>query len=228
MRRSRWFGKPGLGTVRSATEPIPPRPVPDQEGEVNSRLNQPTNISSADDGRELERYRQYLLMLARLQLDGELQRKIDPSDVVQQTLLEAYQKRDAFRGETSGERAAWLRQILAHNLADAMKSLRRAKRDVAREQELGQAVEASSARLEAFLAAEQTSPSMQVAGHEQALALANALAQLPDAQREALVLQHWQGLSLKQIAEHMQRSPSAVAGLLKRGLESLRDAMKEN
>jgi RNA polymerase sigma-70 factor (ECF subfamily) len=182
---------------------------------------------SADDGHELERYRQYLLMLARLQLDGEMQRKVDPSDVVQQTLLEAHQKREAFRGDTSGERASWLRQILAHNLADAMKSLRRAKRDVAREQELGQAVEASSARLEAFLAAEQTSLSMQAAGNEQALALANALAQLPDAQREALVLQHWQGWSLKQIAEHMRRTPSAVAGLLKRGLEGLRQGMQE-
>jgi RNA polymerase sigma-70 factor (ECF subfamily) len=174
-----------------------------------------------------QRYRQYLLMLARVQVDADLHGKLDPSDLVQQTLLEAFEKRDQFRGETSGEMAAWLRQILAHNLADALRSLRRGKRDVAREQQLGQALDASSMRLEALLAAEQTSPSMHVARDEQAVELANALAQLPDAQREALVLQHWHGWPLKQIAEHLDRTPTAVAGLLKRGLKQLREIMKK-
>jgi RNA polymerase sigma-70 factor (ECF subfamily) len=184
------------------------------------------SMSSDHDRKSPQRYRQYLLMLARVQLDADLQRKLDPSDIVQQTLLEAHQKQDQFRGETSGEMAAWLRQILAHNLADALRSLRRAKRDIAREQHLGQALDASSARLEALLAAEQTSPSMHVARDEQAVALADALAQLPDAQREALVLQHWHGWSLKQIADHLDRTPTAVAGLLKRGLKQLRETVK--
>src|SRR5262245_31447323 len=82
----------------------------------------------------LERYRAYLRLLARLHLDRRLQGKLDPSDVVQQTFLQAYRALDQFRGRTEAELAAWLRQILAHNLAHAARDLGRDKRDVAREQ----------------------------------------------------------------------------------------------
>jgi RNA polymerase sigma-70 factor, ECF subfamily len=84
------------------------------------------------DGRLLERFRDYLHLLARLQLGPKLQGKFDASDVVQQTLLEAYVKRDQFRG-SDAERPAWLRQILAHNLADALRAFGQAKRDAGRE-----------------------------------------------------------------------------------------------
>ena len=182
---------------------------------------------SEGQDRALERYRKYLLLLARTHLDPRLRTKLDPSDVVQQSMLEAYQQQDRFRGQTDGECMAWLRQILAHNLADALKGLRRAKRDVARERSLEAALGQSSARLGAWLAADQSSPSQQVAREEDALRLANALAALPGSQREALVLQHWQGWSLAQIGEHMGRSPAAVAGLLKRGLKQLRVLLGE-
>ena len=103
---------------------------------------------------DLERYRAYLHMLARVQIDPRVQRKLDASDVVQQTLLEAHRQRGQFKGETSGEMAAWLRQTLAHNLADALRGLRRSKRDVGRERGLGDALDRSSARLEAMIAAD--------------------------------------------------------------------------
>ena len=70
----------------------------------------------------LERFRHYLLLLARLQLGRQAQGKLEPSDVVQQTLLEAHRKREQFRGTTDAERAAWLRQMLAFNLADALRT----------------------------------------------------------------------------------------------------------
>ena len=85
-----------------------------------------------------------------------------------------------------------------------------------------QALADSSSRLEAWLAAEQSSPSQQAERNEQALRLAEALAQLPEAQREALILQHWQGWSLSEIGQQMGRSTEAVAGLIKRGLKQLR------
>jgi RNA polymerase sigma-70 factor (ECF subfamily) len=175
----------------------------------------------------LERYRAYLCLLARLQLDGRPGDKLDASDVVQQTLLEAHQKRDQFRGRTDAEQAAWLRQILAHNLADAARALGRAKRDVARERSLDAALDASSCRLEAWLAAEQSSPSQHAVKNEQLLGLAAALAQLPDAQREAVVLHHLQGRPLADLAQHLGRSESAVAGLLHRGLKRLRELLGE-
>jgi RNA polymerase sigma-70 factor (ECF subfamily) len=179
-------------------------------------------------GRRLESFRAYLRLLARLHLAPQLRGKLDPSDLVQQTLLQAYQALGQFRGHSEAEWAAWLRQILARTLAQALRDFGRAKRDLAREQSLQAALDASSARLEAWLAADQSSPSQRAERAEQALRLAEALEQLPEAQREALVLQHWQGLSLAEIGGHLGRSPEAVAGLIKRGLKQLRHLMRES
>jgi RNA polymerase sigma-70 factor (ECF subfamily) len=175
----------------------------------------------------LERYRSYLLLLAGQQLRGQASARLDPSDLVQQTLLEAHRQHRQFRGTTAAERAAWLRQILAHNLVDALRALRRDRRDIHRELSLEAELEQASGRLGDWLVAEQSSPSQSVARHEQAVRLAEALAQLPQAQREALVLQHWGGLTLAQIGEHLGRSPAAVAGLPKRGLRRLRQLLDE-
>jgi RNA polymerase sigma-70 factor (ECF subfamily) len=145
------------------------------------------NAAGEDAGRGLERFRSYLLLLARVRLDPLVQAKVGASDVVQQTLLEAHRDRAQFRGRTAGEQAAWLRQILARNLANALRDLRRDRRDVAREQPLQAALDESASRLEGWLAAEQSSPSQQAERHERAVRLAEALAALPDNQREAVV-----------------------------------------
>jgi RNA polymerase sigma-70 factor (ECF subfamily) len=183
--------------------------------------------TEADDLSPLERFRSYLYTLARLQLRGRPPARLDPSDLVQQTLLEACAHLDQFRGTTDAERAAWLRRILAHNLADAVRDLGREKRDVARERSLEADLEQCSEQLAGFLAADQSSPSRRAARHEEAVRLGEALARLPEAQREALILQHWHGLTLAQIGERLGRSPVAVAGLLKRGLRSLREMLGE-
>jgi len=168
-----------------------------------------------------------LRLLARLQLDPRWRAKLDPSDLVQQTLLQAHEARDQFRGRTAAEQAAWLRQILARVLANAVRDLGRAKRDAGRERSLEAALEQSSARLEAWLAAEQSSPSETVERNEQLLRLAAALAQLPDDQREAVTLHHLQGWSLADLAKHLDRSEGAVAGLLHRGFKKLRQLLQE-
>ncbi len=184
--------------------------------------------ASADDGgSDLERYREYLCLLARMQFDPRLRAKQDPSDVVQQTLLEAFRDRDGFRGDDSGQLAAWLRKILAHNLANAARDLRRGKRDVARERSLEAALDASSSRLQDWLAAEQAAPSELAARHEQILRLGESLLQLPEAQREALMLRHFQGWSLAAISEQLGRSKASVAGLLHRGLRQLRVLLQD-
>ncbi len=178
-------------------------------------------------GWDLGRFREYLRFLARTQLDPRLQAKVDPSDLVQQTLMEAFQKHDQCRGTSDAERAAWLRGILAHNLADALRALGRRKRDVDREVSLEESLRASSARLERWLASEAASPSAEAERQERALRLVNALAGLPEAQREALVLQYWHGWTLAEIAGHLGRTPAAVAGLLKRGLKKLRQELHD-
>ena len=185
------------------------------------------DLPAEGEDRAPERYRAYLLMLARVQLDPRLRDKLDASDVVQQTMLEAHRQQDQFRGRTEGERLAWLRQILAHNLTDALRGFRRAKRDVGRERSLQQALDQSSARLEAWLAAEQSSPSQKAVKKEQMLRLAEAMETLPESQREAVQLHYWQGWSLAEIGEHLDRSAAAVAGLLQRGLKALRCKLHE-
>jgi RNA polymerase sigma-70 factor (ECF subfamily) len=175
----------------------------------------------------LEQFREYLALLGRAQLDPRLRGKVDLSGVVQQTLLEAYQGWEQTRTWGEAQRTGWLRKLFANNLTDAVRKLDTAARDVNRERSLEAALEASSGRLEAFLAAQQSSPSERAERNEDAVRLANALARLPEAQREALVLQHWQGWSLAQIGEHLGRSPAAVAGLLHRGLQQLRVYLKE-
>lgn len=179
------------------------------------------------DARSLESFRDYLRLLARLQLDPRLRAKLDPSDIVQQTLLQAHKAWDQFRGRNRAELAAWLRSILARNLSAALRHLGRSKRDIAREQSLEGALEASSVRLEAFLASEQSSPSRRADRNEQLLRLAEALATLPDAQREAVTLHHLQGWPLARIAQHLDRTPLAVMGLLHRGLKKLRTHLSE-
>ena len=179
------------------------------------------------DGPALERYRTYLGVLAGLHLDPRLRGKLDASDVVQQTLLQAYRVRAQFHGGTEAELAAWLRQILARHLANLVRDFGRDKRAVGRERSLDAALAESSARLEAWAAAEQSSPSVRAERQEQALRVAEALARLPEAQREALVLQHWQGWSLDDIGRHLGRSPAAVAGLIKRGIKQLRLLLDE-
>ncbi|HKI33190.1 MAG TPA: sigma-70 family RNA polymerase sigma factor [Gemmataceae bacterium] len=175
----------------------------------------------------LERFRHYLLLLARHQLGRQARGKLEPSDVVQQTLLEAHRKRQQFRGTTDAERAAWLRQILAFNLADALRHFGRDKRDAARERSLEQELEQSSMRLGSWLAADQASPSADAVRHEEAVRVAAALAQLPEANREAVVLRYYEGLSLDEISDRLGRTPPAVAGLLKRGLKQLRETLRD-
>jgi RNA polymerase sigma-70 factor (ECF subfamily) len=175
----------------------------------------------------LERFRAYLRLLARLHLDPRLRGKLDASDVVQQTLLQACQALDGFRGGTEAELAAWLRRILARNLAHAARDLGRDKRDVARERSLEQVLGQSSNRLGMWLAADQSSPSESAQRKEQAVLLADALESLPEAQREALVLHYWQDWTLPDIGRHLGRTPAAVAGLVQRGLRQLRILLRE-
>jgi RNA polymerase sigma-70 factor, ECF subfamily len=172
-------------------------------------------------GLGLERFRHYLLLLARLRLGDRLGAKLDPSDVVQQTLLEAHRKQAQFQGRTDAELAAWLRQMLTYGIADAVRTFGRAKRDAGRERSLDDSAE----RLEAWLAAEQSSPSERAQREEQLLLLADALAQLPEDQRRAVELKHLEGCTVAQIAGRLGKSATAVGGLLRRGMTRLREVM---
>jgi RNA polymerase sigma-70 factor (ECF subfamily) len=171
----------------------------------------------------VESYREYLRLLARANIDPRLRGKIDPSDIVQQTLLKAHEKRDQFRGATDAERAAWLRAILAHQIADAQRRFGRQRG----ERSLDEALERSSARLDVWLASEQSSLSQKHVQQERLLQMVEMMARLSEEQRTALELRHLQGLTVPSVAKQMGKSPAAVASLLYRGMKTLRAMMDE-
>jgi RNA polymerase sigma-70 factor (ECF subfamily) len=178
-------------------------------------------------GAELNQLREYLYLLARLQLGVRLRGKIDLSGVVQQTLLEAHQARERLCDLGDAQRTVWLRQVLANNLRDEVRKLGTAARDVGREVSLHAALEESSARLEAWLVAQQSSPSERAGRHDELLRLAAALTQLPDDQRQAIELHHLQGRPLAEVAAELGRSKGAVAALLFRAVKKLRQLLAE-
>ncbi len=173
---------------------------------------------------DLERFRAYLGLLARLEVSQAMRDKVDLSGVVQQTLLEAHQgledRPDRLR--TDEELSAWLRSILSHNLADVLRKLAAQKRDVRREWSLDAALDQSASRMERWLAAEQSSPSQRAIRQEELLRVAEAMAGLPDAQRRAIELHHLRAMALSEIADELSTTKAAVAGLLHRGMKALR------
>jgi RNA polymerase sigma-70 factor, ECF subfamily len=178
--------------------------------------------------RDYQKYRSYLYLLARSHIGARHRGRLDPSDLVQQTLLEAHQTRDRFRGTTSAERMAWLKQILANNLADALRAVARAKRDVTRERPLDpHRASHSFSRVDDWLVAVQSSPSHRAIRDEDMLRLADSLTSLPALQREAVVLRYLQGLTLVEVGRQLDKTPAAVAGLLHRGLKRLKEILAD-
>lgn len=159
-------------------------------------------------------------MLAAAQVPGHLRGQVEPSDVVQDTLLKAHKNLDQYRGTSEAELAAWLRRILSNAMIDAL-------RRVTREPQLLQALEESSSHLEALLAANGSISGEEAVRQEELERLAQALEQLPEDQRTAVQLQQIQDYSVEEIARLMSRSKSAVGGLLKRGMRRLRELMLE-
>jgi RNA polymerase sigma-70 factor (ECF subfamily) len=170
----------------------------------------------------LERYRDYLELLARLQLEPRFRSKLGASDIVQQTLLKATRNVSQFKGASEAEIVVWLRRILSTTLIDAIRELKGTKRNVAVERSLDESLAQSSARLEALLQANSTSPSERVLQHEQLLQVSAALARLPDDQRLVLEMHYLQGDPVAVIAQDMGRTERSVAGLVRRGLQGLR------
>jgi RNA polymerase sigma-70 factor, ECF subfamily len=172
---------------------------------------------------ELESYRSYLRLLAGLRLDPRIRRKIDPSDLVQLTLLKAHEAAGRCSFADEPQRAAWLRQILARTMADEARRYSRGKRDAEMERSLVAGLDESSVRLEEWLADDRSSPSQQAIRHEQLQTLAMALDALPEDQRQAVELHHLGGCPVAEVAARLGRSRASVAGLLRRGLRAMRE-----
>lgn len=177
-------------------------------------------------GRLLAAYGEYLKLLARMQVGQRLQGKLDASDLVQETFMDAHRQMPQFKGTTEAELLAWLRRILAGQVAMTVRRYFGAKgRDINLERGIGAQIDASSHAMDGALIGSNTTPSQHVARREQAVLLADALAQLSEDHREAIVLRHLEGLSLADTAVRMGRSQDSVQKLYVRGLMNLRRLM---
>jgi RNA polymerase sigma-70 factor (ECF subfamily) len=171
-----------------------------------------------------EKYRPFLRLIAKSGVGAEVNRRAETSDVVQLTELDIAQSIQDFRGTTEPEFSAWLKRILHRNIADAVRNNRAAKRDVRREARLDDPH--GSAAISWFQPiGNDATPSQFVMKGESALQLALALESLAPDQRDVVRLRHIEGLKLHEIATQLHKTPGAVAGLLRRGLVTLRDRM---
>ncbi len=178
--------------------------------------------------RLLECYRNYLHLLAGTWIDRSLRAKADASDVVQETLLKAHLGFDEFRGMSEAELVAWLRKILARNLADLARRHRRvAARDLARERSLDQVLDDSSRALGTLIAAAGSSPSASAQRRELSVVLADALSDLSEDHRQVIVLRNLEECGWSDIAARMERSPEAARLLWVRALKQLKGRIEE-
>jgi RNA polymerase sigma-70 factor (ECF subfamily) len=177
--------------------------------------------------RNLERFRAYLETLTYIQIDPRLRGKFGLSDVIQKTLVEAWQTLERIEAMDSEDQKRWLRRMLLNNLKDEIDRVLAQCRDVRREQSLEAAAAESSCRLRDWIAAEESTPSAKVIKKEERLRVLEALAQLPEREREALILQQYHGYKLSEIAEELGCTTNAVAGLHARALARLRTLLDD-
>jgi RNA polymerase sigma-70 factor (ECF subfamily) len=196
---------------------------------LNDDLLRTARAGDADArGRLLDGYRNYLALLARLQLSRALRGKADPADLVQETFLRAYRDFAQFRGATEAELLGWLRRILATAVANfARHYLGTRGRDARLERQMADELDQSSQALDRGLVARLSSPSEKAQKREQAVALADALELLPPAYGEVIILRHLEELSFPEIARRLGRSLDSVKKLWVRGLAQLRERLED-
>jgi RNA polymerase sigma-70 factor (ECF subfamily) len=147
-------------------------------------------------------------------LNPALAGKLDLSGVVQKTLLEAAA---ATPPDDPARVGYWLRALLKRNLLDEVKWLTAAKRDVGREVPWDGQDQPTT----------ELTPSRQAVRAEDILALAGALARLPTAQQDVIRMRYLDDLGVDQIVARTGKTRPAVAGLLRRGIEGLRQQLRE-
>ncbi len=178
-------------------------------------------------GRLLELYRNYLRLLARSLVGRGLRVRLDDSDLVQDTFLNAHRGFANFRGHSEGELITWLRQILARRLANHVKRDQGPQRNAGREESLEALLDHSDQALQQALIAPGSSPSARTERRERAVLLADALERLTPDQREVFNLRHLEQVPIREIAERLGKTSRAVEMLWLRAVEKLNAILGE-
>jgi len=171
-----------------------------------------------------EKCRAYVTLVARAQIGSWLQAKVDHSDLVQQTLLEAHRGLDDFRGTTDGEWLAWLKRIVEHNAADFVRHYGTAgKRRVAREVSLEVRAGDDSQGPARDPRDPGETPSQIVLRREEEMKISQAVSRLPEDYQEVIVLRNLERLPFDEIAQRLGRSRPAVQMLWMRAIRKLQE-----
>jgi RNA polymerase sigma-70 factor (ECF subfamily) len=201
------------------------------ESEIDRLFTSAREGSTSSLGRLLTLYTNYLKLLVMTQLDNRLQVRVSPSDIVQESFLEAHRDLAPFRGQSTAEFFAWLRRIVVNNILRVVEQhVLAEKRDVRREvslQDISRRMEQSTVNMEALFTAAADSPSGCVVRREDEVLLANALAELTPDYRDVIVLRHIEGLPFEDVAKRMDRSAGAVRMLWLRALKKLRESLEQ-
>jgi RNA polymerase sigma-70 factor (ECF subfamily) len=171
----------------------------------------------------LERMRPDLLAWAETQTPHWARSKLDPADLVQQTMMEGLRAAEKLAGKPDHEVLSYLRRVLSNNAIDAARKHRHTDDDVSLD-----ASAESSGRLADWLAADGTSPSERVARQERYQRLAASLAQLPDSQRIAIEWKYLHGAPVAEIARVLNKTEGAVMALLHRAVMWLRQKLNQS
>ncbi len=211
---------------RSEAKPFPSR------DEVLQLINSARAGNTDQLGQLLQFYFSYLTVLANTQLDQRLRKRLNPSDLVQETMMAAHRDFAAFRGNSPQEFVGWLRQILINVLHGAIaKHVKAGKRDIRREISIDQVeakVDRSSTKLASILPGKVESPSSPMHAAERAADLAEHLSMLPPDYKEVIVLRNLRGLSFDEIAEEMDRSSGAVRMLWLRAIDKFKSTYRSS
>ena len=168
---------------------------------------------------DLQHFRPLLRALAEEMLYSDLRKKVDASDLVQQTMLQAIESQSQYRGNSDGAKAGWLKSILRNVVHGWMRRYRTDRRDIALERPLDAS---SPSRMGLAIDDSHASPSYGLRQVEEKQKVAELIESLSEEQRRAIVMRYWQDKPLEEIAKLMDKSPDAVASLLYRGMKVLR------
>lgn len=187
------------------------------EVEVKRLIEETRNGNRSALDRLLSVCSPYLFAVANREFSGDLRSRLDPGDVVQDTLMKAWRRFPQFRGRSEADLLAWLRQILRRNLSnERRRHLRSAGRSIRREVALDEVV---GRQQPDRIDREAESPGSQAFLQERQEALEKALRQLPDHYRQALCLRTQEQLTFAQVGERLRCSAEAARKLWWRAAE---------
>ncbi|OYP31664.1 sigma-70 family RNA polymerase sigma factor [Rhodopirellula sp. MGV] len=188
----------------------------------------PDPEQSLQESWSIGRLRPWLQLVADRELPPALRGRVEASDIVQQSLLKAWQGESNFRGTTHQQRLAWLKMILRNTIRDQYRreclTQSRGEGDVALASEV---FAASDVRLTELVQADIATASTELVAAEESLALANALEKLPEEQRRVITMRHFDQFTFAEIASELEKSDAAVRMLWVRALRNLQQIAVE-